>query len=234
MQIVTVVYGVSLTSALTRNSDLILHPFGTNLIQFLCLACAALLSCYAFFAYVMAVSYDHPYDVRWTVRSSKSGAALRFATDLALAALYVRMLFVAVNATSSPTPAHPDLRSFYVSVATTMGVAFVVRVVRYKVLRRGLPSLGVGVLATIAAIHWGRGQSHSADLAVLVVSLVIVAIYIAANDFLGWWWWLDDVSKGKLPSGARDKARETLTAAGQGLSAAPPAAGQTAGSGERC
>ena len=96
----------------------------------------------------MAVSYDHPYDVRWTVASPKAGEALRFAIDLALAALYVRMLLVAV-ATSATVNSHgrvqePDLSNFFVAIAIAMFFAGGVRVLRYRVKRRGIPSLVMG------------------------------------------------------------------------------------------
>jgi hypothetical protein len=219
MQIVTVVYGVSLTSAFTKNSDLVLDPFHQNLIQFLCLVCAALLSCYGFFAYVLAVSSDYPYDVRWTVASAKASEALRFATDLVLAVLYVRMLLFAANLKPATANSHQGLSGFFYAIAMTMFWACIVRILRYKSLLRGIPSLLMAAIAVLVACVSEKHQTRIADLVMLGVAIVFILAYIVVNDRLGWCWWKWDVRKGKLPTEGRDKARDALRAAANGMRA---------------
>jgi hypothetical protein len=187
--IVTVVYGVTLATALTKNSDVLLHPLDPrHQLSALLLLSVAILSAYAFFTYVMTVS-DSPwcYDVVWTKTNAKPRGLLQFGSDLVLAVLYIRLLFDA--ATVSETGArtsHANLRSLFFSLTVLMFWVIVVRLLRYgaiwKIQRISLLPLGFAIAAFILGCCSGPMASRQRDLRLATILLVAVLIYVVIND----------------------------------------------------
>ena len=67
MNIVAVVYGVALTAALTTHQEVLLHPLSaTNILPFLALSAAGILTAFSFYIYVLSIGGGKPYDVEWT------------------------------------------------------------------------------------------------------------------------------------------------------------------------
>ncbi len=98
MNIVAVVYGVALTTALSLRPDVLLHPLSvSNTIASLALLAAGLLTALSFFSYVLVIGGDTPYRIAWNLGSSGGGSVIRFLADLLLAVLYVRLLFAAAG-----------------------------------------------------------------------------------------------------------------------------------------
>src|ERR1700753_4131625 len=98
MNIVAVVYGISLTAALGSHQEVLLHPLSAaNLLPSIALAAAGILASYSFYIYVLSIGGAKPYDVAWTKTSMQLHAIFRFTADLMLAILYVRLLFAAAD-----------------------------------------------------------------------------------------------------------------------------------------
>ncbi len=192
MRIVAVVYGVALTQALINRTSVIQDPLAPeNIIPVLSLACVALLSCYAYFAYVMAVSTDHSYTVEWTKTALNWKGSLRFATDLGLSVLYVWLLFVTIRSTDPSTHLEtaPDLRPVWFAILVVMVGAAFVRIVRYKSAYPALPSLSLGLASLVLWRVQGDAPTRGRDVVALLIALLFVFAYIPFNEWLGYQFW---------------------------------------------
>jgi hypothetical protein len=134
MNIVAVVYGVALTTALTSHQEVLLHPLSaTNILPFMALSAAGILTAFSFYIYVLSIGGGKPYVVDWDEDSMASRAIFRFATDFVLAILYVRLLFTAADVQSGPRAA-PKLAGFVFSFFLVFVGAVVVRWVRSEAI----------------------------------------------------------------------------------------------------
>ena len=104
MNIVAVVYGVALTTALTSPagrapaSAIRAVPYP----QPGAAGGGVLFTALSFLSYVLAIGGDAPYNIAWTPGSSGGRSVFRYLADLLLAGLYVRLLFAATDVGTGP------------------------------------------------------------------------------------------------------------------------------------
>ena len=188
MNIVAVVYGVALTTALISHQQVLLHPLSpTNLLPFMALSAAGILTAYSFYSYVLSIGGDKPYDVTWTDTSKNWHGISRFATDLGLAILYVRLLFAAANVEGGPRVA-PKLAGFVFSFILVFVGAVVVRWVRRHTVNR--PGV-IAALASLGLWAWMRSRSATRDIDrdVEVVIILSVIVYCWLNYLFIYYSW---------------------------------------------
>jgi hypothetical protein len=198
MNIVAVSYGVALTAALGNRPDLLLHPVSTpHLILSLALLAAGLLTAFTFYTYVLSVGGDKPYDVTWTMQSSKPMGILRFFADLVLASLYVHLLFAAVHVDTGPNTA-PKLAGFVLAFIPVFAGAIVVRLFR----GRGIHWVAVGAAGgTLLFWAFARHRIMTRDFDLLLEALLLVAIlgYGVLNHLIPYEAWKRDPSASAPP-----------------------------------
>lgn len=186
MNIVAVVYGVALTTALSLRPDVLLHPLSvSNTIASLALLAAGLLTALSFFSYVLVIGGDTPYRIAWNLGSSGGGSVIRFLADLLLAVLYVRLLFAAAGV---GTGRAPELAGFVFAFIPVFIGAIVVRQ-----LRRQRMNWTALIAALVALGLWALAQSHGAtygfDLILGITVLAGVVLYGALNHWLSYSAW---------------------------------------------
>jgi hypothetical protein len=185
MNIVAVVYGVALTTALSRHPNLLLRPLSAqNTVASVALLAAGLLTALSFFSYVLAIGGDTPYRIAWTSGSSGALSAIRFLVDLVLAGLYVRLLFAATDVAGRA----PRLAGFVFAFIPVFAWAIVARLARsHKINWTAV------VAALVALVLWFAFRNHTVthdfDLLLVVVMLAGVAIYGAINHSLSYLAW---------------------------------------------
>ena len=187
MNIVAVVYGVALTTALSLRPDVLLHPLSvSNTIASLALLAAGLLTALSFFSYVLVIGGDTPpYRIAWNLGSSGSGSVIRFLADLLLAVLYVRLLFAAAGV---GTGRAPELAGFVFAFIPVFIGAIVVRL-----LRRQRMNWTALIAALVALELWALAQSHRAthgfDLILGITLLAGVVLHGALNHWQSYSAW---------------------------------------------
>jgi hypothetical protein len=198
MNIVAVIYGVALTAALSSRPDLLLHPVSTShLIPSLALLSAGLLTAFTFYTYVLSVGGDKPYDVTWTMQSSKPIGILRFFADLVLASLYVHLLFASVHIDTGPNTA-PELAGFVFAFIPVFAGAIVVRLFRGRGFHWvALGAAGVALLFWLVAHH--RTPTRDFDLLLEALLLVAVFVYGVLNHLLPYCAWKKDPNASAPP-----------------------------------
>jgi len=198
MNIVAVVYGVALTAALINSPNLLLSPVTVpHQIPSLALLVAGLLTALTFYTYVLSAGGDKPYDVTWTMQSSKPFGILRFFVDLILASLYVHLLFVAVHVTAGPNTA-PKLAGFVFAFIPVFAGAVLVRLLR----GRGL-HLAALFAAVVAFLFWLWAHYHIAtrdfDLLLEALLLIAVLVYGLLNHMIPYYAWRNNPSETAPP-----------------------------------
>ena len=186
MNIVAVVYGVALTTALSLRPGVLLHPLSmSNTIASLALLAAGLLTALSFFSYVLVIGGDTPYRIAWSLGSSGGTSVIRFLADLLLAVLYVRLLFAATDVGTGPAP---ELAGFVFAFIPVFIGAIVVRL-----LRRQQMNWTALIAALVALGLWALARSHTAtrgfDLILGITLLAGVALYGALNHSLSYRAW---------------------------------------------
>ncbi len=175
MNIVAVIYGVALTAAISDRPSLILHPASApNIIPSLALLAAGLLTAFSFYGYVLSVGGDKPYDVTWTIESNKTKGVIRFFADLALATLYVHLLFAATHVETGSNRA-PKLSGFAFSFVLVFAAATVV-----WGLRRRLNWITLGATVVAIALWWWAYTStakRTFDFTLVGVLIFVVILY---------------------------------------------------------
>lgn len=194
MNIVAVIYGVALTAALSSRPSLLLHPVtAPHFIPSLALLVAALLTAFAFFSYVISVGGDKPYNVTWTLQSSKAKGILGFFADLVLASLYVHLLFAAVHVEAGPNMA-PKLAGFLFAFIPVLVGAVVVWWFRglgnHRVAWGAIP-IAFGLWAWAHCTIATRGT----DLSIEGVLLLAVLAYSVSNQWLAYRSWRTNPAK---------------------------------------
>jgi len=188
MNIVAVVYGVALTTALTRRADVLLSPLSAPyVIPSLALLGAVLLTALSFLGYVLAIGGDTPYHIAWTAGSGGGHSVFRYLADLLLAGLYVRLLFAATDVETGPD-SKPRLASLVLAYTGVFAGAIVVRL-----LRRGQISwlAAAAAVATLVAWFWVRGRTptRAFDLWLEAALLAGVILYGWLTHWLGYRAW---------------------------------------------
>ena len=196
MNIVAVIYGVALTAALINRPNLLLRPVTVpHQIPSFALLVAGLLTALTFYGYVLSIGGDRPYDVVWTMDSSKPLGIVRFFADLILASLYVHLLFVAVHVTAGPNTA-PKLAGFAFAFIPVFVGAIIVRSFRGRFLNWA--NLVAFVAAALTFVLWFWAHDHRAtrgfDLLVEGLLLVVVLGYGVLNHLIAYWTWKYDES----------------------------------------
>ncbi len=188
MNIVAVVYGVALTTALTRRPDVLLRPLSAPyLIPSLALLAAALLTALSFLSYVLSIGGDAPYNIAWTPSSGGGRSVFRYLADLLLAGLYVRLLFAATDV-GTGAGSKPRLAGLVLAFTGVFAGAIAVRL-----LRRGQISW-LAVAATVVTLGlwaWVRGRTATRDfdLSLEAALLAGVVLYGWLTHWLGYRAW---------------------------------------------
>jgi hypothetical protein len=202
MEIVAVVYGVAVTLALTLHSQVLLHPSkSVNRLPALVLLAALILTCYAFFSYVLVIGGGaHVYRVGWTANKGwheQLSDPVRFAADLVLAGLYVRLLLAATEVPVGPKTS-PSFRDLFLSTGFVMLGVLGVRLLRYgfanlwpKLLNRYLPPILFAAVAfAFAALARGH-DTHAWDDGFAWGLLLGAILYTVVNHALSFFYWRD-------------------------------------------
>lgn len=138
VSIVSIIYGVAITFALTDSRDVVLRPWELNRrIPALALATVLALAVYAYYSYVLVLDRsEFRYDMYWrrsgvtipdAIDSNRHPTTtwlrwrfepLRFLLDVALAGAYVRLFLAAADLRTVPDhPTPPRLTNYFASLA---------------------------------------------------------------------------------------------------------------------
>lgn len=194
MNIVAVVYGVALTAALTSHQEVLIHPLSTiNILPFMALSAAGMLTAYSFYTYVLSIGGDSPYSITWSEESMALHGVFRFATDLMLAVICVRLLFSSADVQAGSKLA-PRLTGFVFSFVLFFAGAVVVRAVRRKAIN------WAGLVAAVVFLgFWDFVRTTTAtrdfDLRVEAGVILGVVIYCGLNYRFIYCSWIRTIAK---------------------------------------
>ncbi len=195
--IVTVVYGVAITAALTEQSGVVFNPQrAPYFIPGFALLATLLLASYFFFSYVLARAGRFPYrNLEWSPTNSGWRGAVSFGADLLLAALFVRTIALAsAIPTSNPSscPAHkismcspPDLTGLLASFVLIFALSALTRLIRSdNKLTTLVPAAGGLAFLALALVDHYVGKSRRNDLYHVYWLLILVVAYIILSQVI--------------------------------------------------
>jgi hypothetical protein len=193
MNIVAVIYGVALTAAFISRPHVIIDPVSRRYaVANLALLAAALLTALSFYGYVLALGGDKPYRVAFSKTSANGRDVFLFFFDLALAGLYVRLLYVAANVTIGPKT-KPELASFVFALLPVWVGLMGVRSFRYGF--DGRYSIRHNIMVPLVALILTFGiyalvvTTNISDFLIELLLLLFIAFYGIVNHSLAYKAW---------------------------------------------
>jgi drug/metabolite transporter (DMT)-like permease len=194
VRIVTTIYGVGVGGALAiggTKSAPIFHPLEHWTDSLIVLASAVFLV-YGAFSYVLSLSqgeWEYKFGEGNSYETKRVWSYARFLSDLILAALYVRVLLIAVF-DQEQTPPSENVSVLLIGMAWVFGWIVLVRILRYglplnRTAARNLPSvMAVAGLAVTAVLgnRWSDTVTRPGYFSAFF--FVGVIVYVIATDLL--------------------------------------------------